>query len=362
MKALLYILLFALAGCQTVEQITLEQLQPAEVYYPDGIRSVAVIDHPSAGDTLSSALDSAARANGISWLKGNTSRTAEALAKALADANYFDEVVICDTVVPAGKDNGGLLTREEVGRLTEGLKVDMLLTVDEVSMLSQRKALALPEWNCYRGVADVKVYSTVQAYLPQRSKPLFTVYSNDSIYWEEFAPTVQQIAQQLTPDSTVVREASDFAGTLPLKYLVPHWVSTTRSLYAGGTSAMRDAMVAVRNGNWDKAHELWEPEYKKAKKDNAKMRLAYNLAIYNEMAGNIDESVKLAEEAKQLAYKVDKIEQKAAAVGGNLTLTPENAYGMTNYIRTSLYVDKLKERKRQLTNLQIQMQRFTDDF
>jgi hypothetical protein len=41
---------------------------------------------------------------------------------------------------------------------------------------------------------------------------------------------------------------------------------------------MRDAMVAVRNGNWDKAHELWEPEYKKAKKDNAKMRLAYNLA------------------------------------------------------------------------------------
>lgn len=361
MNKLLYILPFIMlvVSCQSIERISIDQMQPAEVYYPDGLRTVAIIDHPILNDTAEIKLDSTARAHGISWLKGNTGITAEALAKALAEANYFDEVVICDTVVPASKEG---MTQNEVTRLVDGLNVDFLLTVDDVNMISQRKAIALPEWDCYQGVADVKVYSTIQAYIPQRSKPLFTVHSNDSIYWEQYGPTVQNVAMLLAPDSTIIKEASEFAGSMPLKYLVPHWVTTSRTLYVGSSASMRDAMVAVRENNWEQANKLWKSDYDKAKKDRAKMQLTYDMSVYNEVAGDIDEAIKLAEEAQQLAYKVDKVEKKKEANGGQLEITPGNAYEMTNYIRTSLYVDKLKERKRQLQNLQVQMQRFNDDF
>jgi hypothetical protein len=361
MKNLLYILLLSLASCETIEQISVDQMLPAEVYFPEEIRRVAVIDHPLSSDTLPAAVDSAARAAGISWLKGNTAITAESLAKSLADANYFDEVVICDTVVPASGENSGTMSREEVKRLTDGLSVDMLLTVDGVSMLTQRKAIAVPEWECYRGVADVKVYSAVQAYIPQRSKPLFSVYANDSIYWEEYGATVQQVARMLAPDTTVVRESSEFAGTLPLKYLVPHWTTVSRTIYVGNSASMRDAMVAVRQSDWETARQLWKAEYDKTKSERRKMQLAYNLAIYNEMAGDIEEGVSLAEEAQSLAYKVDKVKTIADANGGKAEVTPDNAYRMTNYIRTTLYLDKLKARKSQLGNLKVQMQRFSDD-
>jgi hypothetical protein len=363
MKQLSYALfvLLALASCQTIEPVTADQLVPAEMYFPEGLRNVAVVSHPKA-DATPEPTDSLTKKAGKMWLMGNTATTAEAMAKALADANYFDEVIICDSTVTAPADGDGLLTSEQVTALCSELDADLLLTVDRVDLLTQRRIYAMPELECIRGVADVKVFPTIHAYVAQRQKPLFTIMASDSIYWDEYGLSVQYVATHMAADSLIEREASEFAGSIPMKYLVPQWTTVTRYLYVGGSAASRDAMTYVRQNDWQKAYELWRGEYDTTNKERRKMQAAYNMAIYHEMAGDINEGIKLAEEAQQIAKKIDKADQKIADGATLANPSPYMVATMTNYIRTSIYVDKLKSRKQQLANLKVQMQRFDDDF
>ena len=50
---------------------------------------------------------------------------------------------------------------------------------------------------------------------------------------------------------------------------------------------MRDAGVYVREQNWEEASVLWKNIYDK-KKGKAKMRAAYNLAVYSEMKDDFE--------------------------------------------------------------------------
>lgn len=341
----------ALSSCRSVEQVTLDQLIPAEINFPEGLRSVAVINRvPVASDSIK------ADTVGTRLLKGNSALAAESLAKSLADGEYFDEVVISDSIIAmdAANGNDGMLTKTQTAALTSMLNVDFLIAVEDVSVTLSRNFQAIPDWNCFRGVVDAKVYPTVLVYIPQRDKPLCTVAASDSIFWEEFGYTLTEVDKKLIGTSKALNEASEFAGTIPTKYLLPHWENITFKLYSGGSVAMRDAMTYVRCGDWDKAYKLWKDDYDKVKSERRKMCLAYNIAIYHAVSGDVEEGCEYAKEAQRIAYKLDKVEAK--------TKSPETAGSMPDFVLTSRCVDRLQKRKEQIFKLKIQMKRFDDDF
>lgn len=159
----------------------------------------------------------------------------------------------------------------------------------------------------------------------------------------------------MIPDAQMLREASEFAGTIPVKQLLPFWKTGKRCLYTGGSVQMRDAAIFVRENSWDRAFELWEQVYNGTKKEKKKMKAALNIAVYYEMKDSLAKAEEWAVKAQQLAQKVDK---------KNI---PENAAYATiddvpNYYLTTLYANELKERNSQLPKLKMQMERFNDDF
>ena len=202
---------------------------------------------------------------------------------------------------------------------------------------------------------DVKAYPTVKVYLPSRSKPITTLHPTDSIFWEEYGGSVTETFAHMIPDAQMLREASEFAGTIPVKQLLPFWKTGKRYLYTGGSVQMRDAAIFVRENSWDRAFELWEQVYNGTKKEKKKMKAALNIAVYYEMKDSLAKAEEWAVKAQQLAQKVDK---------KNI---PENAAYATiddipNYYLTTLYANELKERNSQLPKLKMQMERFNDDF
>lgn len=349
------------SSCQSVEQLSIDYMLPSEVSFPAALKRVAIVNNmPAVPDNKLIVSENAEKksenelARMTNYYNGDAKITTESLAEALAKENYFEEVVICDSALRSKDFNPreSTLSQEEVSELAEDLDVDFLIALENIQMRSIRKMSYLPEWGYY-GTVDVKVYPTVKVYLPNRKGPMVTVNSNDSIFWEDMANGEAVLRSRLIKEDELIKEASDFAGTIPVKHLLPYWKSANRYYFTGGSVNMRDAAVYAKEGKWSEAVKLWQQNYA-AKKGKKKMYAAFNIALGYEMQDSIENAMEWALKAQSIAREVDKVAEFSA-----VEVRKED---IPNYFVTSIYVGELQERKEGMARLQMQMNRFNDDF
>ncbi|WP_431423951.1 DUF6340 family protein [Bacteroides hominis] len=359
---LFVLLLVSFSSCQTVEQLSIDYMLPAEISFPNELKRVAIVNNVSAtpDNTLppkeNKIKDKNELSRAVSYHDGQPVLTTEALAKAIAEQNYFNEVVICDSALRARdfRPRESTLSQEEVRTLTQTLGVDFIISLENLQMKSTRVFSYIPEWNTYYGTLDTKIYPTVKIYLPGRKSPMVTINSNDSIFWEEYGNTEAFVRSRLPDDKQMIRESSEFAGSIPVSKILPYWKTAYRYYFISGSVAMRDAAVYVKENEWDKASKLWEQAFEATKNNKKKMRAAFNLALYHEMKDSVEEAEKWAIKAQEFARKIDKID--------SLKSSDIDFSRIPNYYLTSLYVNELKERTEGLGKLKGQMSRFNDDF
>ena len=344
-----------------MEQLSIDYMFPADVSFPPSLKRVAVVNNmPEIPDNQLINTDKAPKddtelARKVDYYNGDAKITTEALAEALANENYFNEVVICDSALRAHDitPRESTLTRTEVNQLINDLDVDFLIALENIQMRATRKIGYISDWGTYYGTVDVKVFPTLKVYLPNRKGPMVTINSNDSIFWEEYGGSDSYVRSRLIKEKDLISEASEFAGTVPVKRLLPYWKTAGRYLFTGGSVNMRDAAVYVREKQWDKAIELWERVYA-TKKGKQKMQAAYNIAMGYEMQDSISTAYDWALKAQAEARKVEKIDEK--------DLSHLDRADLPYYVLTTLYAVELQDRKDGLSRLNMQMQRFKDDF
>ena len=363
-----YLLLFCaflFGGCQSVEPLSIDYMLPAEVSFPSNLRRATVVNnmppvpdnHLIIEESKDKSKNQTEMARKTGYFNGNARIALESLAETLAEEKYFDEVIICDSALRTDDkvQRETALSREEVETLTESLDVDFLIALENVQIRSLRKIEFLPEWRLYTGTLDVKVYPTVKVYIPRRNGPMVTINAQDSIFWDYTSSNMAQAGSKLISDEEMLKEASDFAGTVPVKQLLPYWTTAQRYLFTGGSVNMRDAAVFVRENDWEQAIELWKQTYEKKKKGKQKMYAACNIALGYEMLDSISNAEEWALKAQTVAYEIDKIEEmkdKASV----------DAIDVPNYLAVTRYLTALQERKAGMPRLKAQMERFQNDF
>lgn len=358
---ILLLLVLSFSSCQTMEQISIDYMLPAEVSFPAQLRKVAVVNNVSAiPDNLLKPDENKDKeenevSRAVAYFTGDPKVTAESLARTIADQNYFDEVIICDSALRTNDitPRESTLSPSEVKELAEGLGADLLIALENLQIKATKAISYIPQWNCYYGTVDAKVYPTVKVYLPNRKSPMVTINNNDSIFWEEYGNTEVNVRGYLPTDKQMLSEASEFAGSLPVKYLLPYWKTSYRYIFVNGSVDMRDGAVYAKEKEWDRAFVLWKRAYENSKSDKKKMRAAFNIALYYEMNDKLEEAGKWAVQAQTWAQKVDKV---------NLEDTLIDVSKIPNYYLATLYVNELKERTAGMAKLEGQMSRFNDDF
>ena len=268
------LLMVVFSSCTTIQTMCYERLCPADVVFVEQIRKVGVVNNTPAVQQDYEQVDYASAS-----LEGDGAVTVEALAQEVASAEYFDEVVVYDkqfrrSSYPLDQP----IPKATVDELLHLLDVDMLLAMERVNVELKESMIYMPEWNNAVPAVDGIVTSIVRAYLEQREEPLFTVQKTDTLCWE------------VTPKLTfgdVVKDVSEYAASMPMQNLLPYWKEMERYYFDGGNVEMRDAGVYVREGEWEEASMLWKKVYDK-KKGKAKMRAAYNLAVYSERKNDFD--------------------------------------------------------------------------
>lgn len=256
-------------ACTTVNTVSFERLQAAEVNFPEQIMTVGVVNCAPYGGNDKDSMD---YSSGL--LEGDGKITAEVLAQELAAANYFNQIVICDSALHmAAADEKQSLSIEKKDSLIRSLGVDMLLAVEHVQIQLKEGSFFHPDFLVEVPGMNGMITPLIRAYIPSRSTPLFSFCMTDTICW------------QLMPDLTygqIIKEASEYAAQLPINYLLPHWEEMSRFYFDGGNVNMRDAGFYVREQDWENAYLLWKELYD-TKKGKVKMRAAYNMAVYYEL-------------------------------------------------------------------------------
>lgn len=260
----LWSVLLFLSSCTTLQPFSYDRLQAADVNFPSQVRTVGVINYVPQDKQEKDSI-------GGLW-HGDGKVATETLAQEIAATNYFDQVIVCDSALRGPEHEvEEFLPAYRVDSLFSVLGVDLLFAVEQVPVELKNGSIFIPE--IMANLHVIIVNPVVRAYIAGRDMPLFSVSKSDTIFWE--------LSSDLTYGQ-MIKEASEHAAMLPVKFLLPHWEEVSRYYFDGGNVEMRDAGVYVREGEWEEAAVLWKKIYDK-KKGKAKMRAGYNLAVYSEM-------------------------------------------------------------------------------
>lgn len=354
-KYLSFIVLFCLCSCQTLEQLSIDYMVPADISFPPQIRNVAVVNNVSLTPENSVRIEEdkinpdERTTRKVAYHQGNASIATESLAQNLADQNYFDAVIICDSALRA-KDHfprESTLGLSEVNELAANLNADAIIALENLELKEVSETFFIPELSGYIGTTDVKIHPTVRVYLPNRSYPLVSITANDSVFWEEH----NRVAKVINTEQ-MIREASEFAGFIPIRHIIPTWTTENRVYYINGSVDMRDAVVYVKENNWPEAYELWQRAFQSAK-PKLQMRSAFNIALYYEISDQMDESEIWIRKAMELAKIIDKVDENQNTI--------PSVDDIPNYYLCMVYLGKIQKRKQDQTKLNLQMQRFDAD-
>lgn len=323
-----WVLGMLLASCSSIQTISFDQLQAGDISFPDAVRKVAIVNNMPVIEP-----ENTSRGVISPELEGDGKVATEHLAENVANVNYFDQVIICDSAFRAADTvprANVILTQEEVDRLAEELGADMILSFDRLNIQTRPGVMLYPDYPMPVNSVDAVVSPVIRAYIPQRDKPLFTVAKQDTISWDASDPQLS--------DKKIVEEASEYAAFMPIDHLLPHWNELTCPYFDGGCVEMRDAGVCLRENDWDGARDLWQTVYEK-RKGQQQMKAAFNLALYYEMKDDVVQAKEWLQKAEELV-KPDTFNQQLVAFGRL----------------------RLDERESKLLRLRIQMKRFEDNF
>ncbi|MDL2213719.1 DUF6340 family protein [Bacteroides sp. OttesenSCG-928-J23] len=367
MKNLYYIFILGcmltIASCQTLEVISIDYLMPADLNFPPEIKQVGIVNNVHtntpgnyqilAGDTIKRVYEIARKVN---FYDGDAKLTTESLAEAIAEANYFDAVVVSDSALRANDHiaRQNTLSQQEVNELTMELDVDMIIALESIQIKTIH-TVTYAEGGGYLGIVDAKIYPGLTLYLPNRSAPLAHINAVDSIFWEDLFTSQIRAQTMVTTKEELIKETSIYAGGIPVKHLLPYWQTYERVMYNTNKAAMRDAFILAKQGSWDKALALWQSVYQSKKKKD-QMCAAFNIGLYYEVNDNIDEAITWTQKAVDLAREIDKITDT-----NNIKISFETS-GNINYRVAAYYLEKLRQRKEELNKLSMQMRRFENDF
>ena len=330
-RFLLFLLggIFIFSSCVSLRTVSIDQLEPAKISFPNEFRKVLVVNNVRNNS-----------ANVSETLFNGDGKTAtEALAQGMADANYFDEIIICDSALRTSENSIRAvgLQPSEATSLANEFGVDMIVSMEELLLRTQKSLAYFPDFPLPEPVLDAHIKTVVRVYAPGREKPIVTALENDSIYW---------FLSQMSTSEERIDEASKLGGEQIAAQLVPSWNTVQRYYYGGGSVDMRDASVYVNQNQWEEAFSAWE-RAQKQKSKKVRMRSAFNMALYYELHDDIENAENWLQEAESLL-----LEGKSE----------EELKGTLDYMLMAYYQEELAKRKVSLQKLTIQMNRFNGDF
>jgi hypothetical protein len=294
-------------GCSSMNSLTIPVTEPAPVFLPSSIQSVGIIDRslPSQENTKMDQVDKILSVEGANLDKEAAQRAVTGLQDELAMSERFSEVKAIEGEEIRNPGMGvfpSALSWETVARICDENGVDALFTLSFYDTDTKVDYQAVPvkiAGPLGVSIPAVEHHATTKTII----KAGWRIYDPASRYiLDEFAITEQVVEKGvgINPVNAVkaivlgrkedILHVSNVIGQNYAARLLPYYIRVNREYYVKGTDKFEIAKRRAQTGDWDGAAELWNAEVTNSKSKVAG-RAYYNMAIINEINGDLDSAV-----------------------------------------------------------------------
>lgn len=313
MKNLYYCLVavFLFSACSTTELVTLSVAKPAPVTIPHDIRRIVVLNRTAAESQNRPAdiADKVLSLEGAELDRKGADAATSGMVDELTRDTRFGEVIRYPEI-QSRQGIAGIfpapLPWTEVSGICKKYQADALFSIElfdtesGVSYAANAVTISTPLGKVpgleHTATMSTKVKTGWRIY-DANGKQLLDEYITESVlnfYGKGLNPVAAAAA--LLERGEAVKQAGAKAGIRYAQRILPYTQRVKRDYYVRGTENFRTARRKAQTGNWDGAATLWQQETGNPKSKIAG-RACYNMAIINEINGNLPQAINWAQKA-----------------------------------------------------------------
>lgn len=308
--AIIILVAFFFVSCKTNE-LYINVLQPAPVTLPTGIQKVGIINRsiPTDETELADALEKALSLEEEDLEREGTWESIAGLTEELKANDRFSEVKLLNDI-DFRASRIGILPPPLTGRLVDSIcnlsGTDALFALErfdtdtKVDFSTPAGEIETPFGNIPVIGLEVSMETFIKTgwriYAPAGLTVIDECNFVESLVFTAKGSNPVAAVEALTGRKDAIREVSRNAGNAYAMRILPYRLRVTRDYFVKGTSNFEIAKRKAQTGKWDEAGKLWEIEV-----NNPNMKIAgracYNMAIINEINGQLDAAIDWAQKA-----------------------------------------------------------------
>ena len=299
-------------SCSATSTLTLSVPQPSKVNLSKNVKSIGVVNRsvPSVNYNKFDVLDKILTAEEKNLDKNGALETINGLTESLSANKQFTNLLIVDSLIL--KEYGidvfsPELKQTDVEKICSKYNIDALyeLSFYDTDAIVNFKTISNQKANAFGiKIPIIEQQLTINTLI----KTGWRLYDNTSKYISDqytttnnFTVTGSGINPVKAYEAIVNRknEVNRISKNIGFNYgnqLLPYTIRERRTYFVKGTNNFKIAKRRAQTGNWAGAAELWEIE---TKNNDLKIagRASYNMAIINEINGNLEEALNWASKA-----------------------------------------------------------------
>lgn len=300
-----------LTGCQSMNHLTMSVTEPAPVHVSSQVQRIGILNRSeSTSNKTLDQMDQVFSLEGKLLDKEGAQRVVQGISDEFKKLNQFETV----TFVEADQvENPGLgifpsnMSWETVNQLCQKYQVDALFVLSfyDTDAHIAYSNQTVQKLNAF-GLKIPVIEHTAK--ITTNIKAGFRVYNNltkeilDEFVIDQWSTSVgkgvnpAKALEAISGRKENVLQISDHLGHDYALRTFPYKIRVTREYYVRGTENFEIAKRRAQTGNWDGAAELWEMETNNRKAKVAG-RACYNMAIINEINGDLEAATSWASKA-----------------------------------------------------------------
>jgi tetratricopeptide (TPR) repeat protein len=307
---ILSLIIIAATSCAT-QELNMNITQPAPVTIAPEIKAIGIIDRSTPTDETKTIdmLEKVLTLEGADLDSIGTLETIRGVTQELKNNDRFNEVKLLNDLTFRTSNVSGMpapLTWEQVDGICHDSGTDALFALEmydtdiHVSYSTEKVNIKTPVGNI-PGLEHIASMETLvktgwRIYSPADRAILDEYVVGESVVFAGRGINPVAAVGALMNRKEAVKEASNKAGHVYALRLIPYRLRVMREYFVKGTDNFKIAKRRAQLSKWDEAAELWEKETTNPKRKIAG-RANYNMAIINEINGDLDAAISWAQKA-----------------------------------------------------------------
>ncbi|MBS1600370.1 MAG: tetratricopeptide repeat protein [Bacteroidetes bacterium] len=304
------LIIFAFCSCRSTELVYISVLKHAPVTMPPYIKSVGVVNRTMASDQtkIVDVVDKVFSLEGANLDKDGAQASITGLTDELLKNNRFTEVKTLKTDLRT--NTPGLfptpLSWDVVEKICKENNTDAIFAL-ELFDTDTKIAYSANSTTITTGLGNVpgiehhatmvtNIKTGWRIYDPVNKNILDEYPLSRSISFSSKGINPAVAASGLIGRKDAVKQVGTEAGQNYAYRIVPYWIRVSRDYFVRGSDNFRIGRRKAQTGNWTEAATYWEKETNNPSPKVAG-RACYNMAIINEINGNLDQAIQWAQKA-----------------------------------------------------------------